>query len=60
MKNGLIPELQMASPTSQCADDISITSKKRDFLFFAYIFETLTDFGKLLDDGFKSISFLFP
>ena len=30
----------MASPTSQRADDISITSKKRDFLFFAYIFET--------------------
>ena len=47
----------MASPTSQCADDISITSKKRDFLFFAYIFETLTDFGKLLDDGLKRIPF---
>lgn len=38
----------MASPTSQRADDISISSKKRDFLFFAYIFETLTDFGKFL------------
>lgn len=44
-------------PTSQRADDISITSKKRDFLFFAYIFETLTDFGKLLDNGHKRISF---
>lgn len=43
----------MASPTSQRADDISITSKKRDFLFLAYIFETLTDFGKLLDNGPK-------
>lgn len=47
----------MASPTSQRADDISITSKKRDFLFFAYIFETLTDFDKLLDNGHKRISF---